>query len=313
MTTLVIGGTGFLGVRVVRGLVERGVDVVCLDVLTAHPRLTAVASRVRFVHGDVSAIEDVLGAIREHEVDRIVHLAYLKTAEAERQLHKAIRINVVGTNNVFEAARLTGVRRVVYVGSVGYYGLQASFGERAVTEEDRGQPITVYGHTKSLNDHMARRYVEMYGLDPVCLRLAFAFGHGRAGVANVWPSAFASNPALGQPASLPRNPQQKYCMIYVDDAAEILCKLALQERLAHHVYLSGGYTVTVEQLAQLVKKFIPDAQFAYDGKAGDHSYVYLLDNSRLRSELDFSLPPIETRVLDHINEARREAGLATLP
>ena len=309
MPTLVIGGTGFLGVKVIRTLLDRGEDVVCLDLAAGSPRLADVASHVSFRTGDITAIEEIIAAIREHKVDRIIHLAYLKTAEAERELHKAMRVNVLGTNNIFEAARLTGVRRVGYVGSVGFYGLQSSFGDRAVTEEDRGQPVTVYGYTKALNDHMAGRYAEMYGLEPVCLRLAFAIGHGRAGVASVWPSTFASNPAVGRSASLPRNAQQQYCVIYVDDAARILCDLVLRERLAHRVYLSGGYTTTVERLAEAVRHFIPDARFTYDGRAGDHSYVYLLDDTRLRTELRYTLPPLLTRVRDHINEARREAGL----
>jgi nucleoside-diphosphate-sugar epimerase len=283
--------------------------VLCFDLFTSSPRLAEVASRIQFVRGDVTVIEEIIAALREHQIDRIIHLAYLKTQEAEVQLQKAMHLNVIGTNNVFEAARLTGVRRVVYVSSVGFYGLQPSFGERPVTEEDRGQPVTVYGYTKGLNDYMAKRYAEMYGLEAVCLRLAFGFGHGPGGVGAAWTNTFASSPAIGEPASLPRNPQQKHCMIYVDDAAEMLCELAVRERLSHRVYLSGGYTVTMEQLAQAVKEFIPDARFVFDGKEGDHSYVYLLDNTRLCRELGFAFPPFRQRVLDHINEARRGAGL----
>jgi nucleoside-diphosphate-sugar epimerase len=312
MRILVIGGTGFLGVKVIRRLLERGEQVLCFDVVTSSPCLADLAPEIRFLQGDITEIEEIVAAIRDHRVDRIIHLAYLKTAEAEIQLQKAMRLNVLGTTNVFEAARITGVRRVAYVSSVGFYGLQASFGERPVTEEDRGFPVTVYGYTKGLNDHLATRYAELYNLEPVCLRLAFAFGHGRVGAVNAWPSTFASNPAIGKPASLPRSAQRKYCVIYVDDAAAILCDLALRERLEHRVYLSGGYTVSVAQLAEMVQEFIPDARFTYDGKEGDHSYVYLLDSTRLRQELSVSLPPLRRRVLDHINEARRCAGLSDL-
>jgi nucleoside-diphosphate-sugar epimerase len=98
----------------------------------------------------------------------------------------------------------------------------------------------------------------------------------------------------------------------VNDVAAILCELALRERLDHRVYLSGGYTVSVAQLAAMVQEFIPDARFTYDGKEGDHSYVYLLDSTRLCRELGVTLPPLKQRVLDHINEARRCAGLPDL-
>lgn len=310
--TLVTGGTGYLGAPVIRELVARGEKVVCFDLFTSSPRLADVASRVRFVRGDVTAIEEIIAAVKENDVSRIVHLAYLKTAEAEVQLQKAMRVNVMGTNNVFEAARLSGVRRVVYISSIGFYGQQSSFGERPVTEEDRGQPMSVYGYTKGLNDYMAKRYAEMYGLEPACLRLAFTFGHGREGALTAWPTAFASNPAVGKPASMPSDPKRRYCVIYVDDVADIICHLATKGHLEHQVYLSGGYTKTVEELAQAVKEFIPDAQFTYDGEGGDHNYVYLVDNSRLRHELGIELPPFRQRVLDHINEARRAAGMAEL-
>jgi UDP-glucose 4-epimerase len=312
MRTLVIGGTGFLGVKVIKRLIAQGDDLSCFDLATGSAGLSDVAPNVRFIQGNVAVIEEVIAAIRDYQIDRIVHLAYLKTAEAEYQLQRAMRFNVMGTNNVFEAARLTGVRRVVYVSSIGYYGLQSSFGERPVTEQDRGFPMTVYGYTKALNEYMATRYSQIYDLEPVCLRLAFAFGHGRAGVGNAWPTNIASNPALGKPASLPRDPKRKYCVIYVDDAADILCALATKERLDHRVYLSGGYTVTLEELAQTVKEFIPDARFTYDGKEGDHHYVYLLDSTRLQSELGFERPPLRQRILDHINEARRSAGIPEL-
>jgi UDP-glucose 4-epimerase len=309
MRTLVIGGTGFLGVKVIKRLIKQGEDIVCFDLFKSSPRLSDVASEVRFIQGDVVRIDEIISVIQEYEIDRIVHLAYLKTAEAEYQLQRAMHSNVMGTNNVFEAARLTGVRRIVYVSSVGYYGLQSSFGERPVTEEDRGCPVTVYGYTKGLNEYMAKRYAEMYGLEPVCLRLAFAFGHGREHVGNIWPTTFASNPAIGKPASLPPDAKRKYCVIYVDDAAEILCALATKDKLDHRVYLSGGYTVTLEELAQAVRQFIPEASFTYDGKEGEHQYVYLLDSTRLKSELDWQIPPLRQRVLDHINEARGSAGL----
>lgn len=309
MRTLVIGGTGFLGVKVIKRLIKQGDDILCFDLFTSSSRLSDVASKVRFIQGDVVMIDEIIAAIREYEVDRIVHLAYLKTAEAEYQLQRAMRFNVIGTNNVFEAARLTGVRRIIYVSSVGYYGLQSSFGERPVTEEDRGFPVTVYGYTKGLNEYMAKRYAEMYDLEPICLRLAFAFGHGREGVSNIWPTTFASNPAIGKPASLPPDAKRKYCIIYVDDAADILCALTTKDQLDHRVYLSGGYTVTLEELAQAVREFIPDANFTYDGKEGAHHYAYLLDSTRLKSELEWQIPPLRKRVLDHINEARCSAGL----
>ncbi len=312
MRILVIGGAGFLGTKVISRIIGQGDDVICFDRSGSSERLSGVASKVKVIQGDVTVIEEVIAAIRNYHIDRIVHLACLKTVEAEYQLPRAMRVNVMGTNNVFESARLTGVQRVVFISSVAYYGLQTSFGDHPLTEQDPSNPITVYGYIKALNEHVASRYAELYDLQPVCLRLAFTFGHGRVGVGNAWPTNIVSNPALGKPASLPSDPKRKYCIIYVDDAADIICALTRKERLDHQVYLSGGYTVTLEELARIVKEFIPGARFTYDGKEGDHHYVHLLDSSRLQNEIGFNLPPLRQRVLDHINEARCSAEIQYL-
>ena len=60
-------------------------------------------------------------------------------------------------------------------------------------------------------------------------------------------------------------------------------------------------------MASLVKSFLPDAQITLGDGAVPH--IYLVDNSRMLRDIGYELPPLRLRVLDHINEARQEAGL----
>ena len=96
-------------------------------------------------------------------------------------------------------------------------------------------------------------------------------------------------------------------MIYVEDAAEIFVRAALSDSLNSDVYISGGHLATVGEMADLVRGFIPDAKITLGERSVPH--IYLVDNSRMLRDIGYEMPPLKARVLDHINEARQEAGL----
>ncbi len=96
-------------------------------------------------------------------------------------------------------------------------------------------------------------------------------------------------------------------MIHAEDAAEIFVEVALREHLNHSVYISGGHLATIQDVADTVREIIPDAQISTGDRPVPH--VYLLDNSRMLADIGYEMPPLRVRVLEHINDARREAGL----
>lgn len=313
MSILVIGGTGFIGSRIVKKLVERNEQVVCFD---AFPNLKAVedvSGKIELVRGDVAFIEEVLAAIKKYNVTRIINMAYVMGAESDANPHLAIRINISGMDNVFEAARLTGVKRVVYASSIAYHGLQSYFDEKIVKEEDLGYlPVQTYSATKRLNEYMASKYSENYGMEIVGLRISIVCGHGRERGLTVWSSHFASYPAVGKEVSIPFRPDGKCSVIYVDDAAEIFCRLALAERVNHLVYMSGGHTVALGELCGMVKELLPSARVVLQEKGKEMPLIYLIDSSRLENEFGFKHTPLRECIKKHINEARKAAGMELL-
>ena len=108
MTTLVIGGAGFIGVRVIRRLLERGEDVVCMDIGPLRTSYPGMEERLTYVRGDVTQFEDVLRATIEAKPDRVINLSYI-VGGGEVEPRKNLLINVVGMDNCFEAATI--VRR----------------------------------------------------------------------------------------------------------------------------------------------------------------------------------------------------------
>ena len=134
MTTFIIGGTGFIGRRLVPLLAQRGEEIVCMDINPQTADYSALGKQVRVVRGDVSQFDDVMARITEAKPDRVVNLAYYIGSDLPPRV--AFKLNVLGMDNVFEASRLAGCNRVVYASSVAVSGEQKNYGEHMVNEDD---------------------------------------------------------------------------------------------------------------------------------------------------------------------------------
>lgn len=308
MATMVLGGTGFLGARVARALVARGEPVVCVDAVPTPKRLGDLTATIPIVRGDITDLGDLLSTIKRFGVRRVANLAYFTAELTERYPHRALQVNVIGTNNVFEAARLWGLERVVYASSLGYYGLQSSYGGQPVEEDSPGFPVTVYGATKWMNDFMAAKYARDEGLSLVGLRMAVVAGFGRESGTTVWADSIVSLPAVGQPVHIPLRSSQPVSIVYVDDCAEAFATLLLAPEVRRLTYLSGGHTLTLGALADLVRREIPDACITFDEQAPELPYVYAANARWLREEFGLTPAPLEERIREHIAEARRAAA-----
>ena len=305
---MVTGGNGFIGARILRKLVQRGQRPVCFDLAPPGAALQTIAGSVDHYRGDVTRLPQLLEAIDAYGVNRVIHMAALLPPDTETRPQLGMLVNIIGTSNVFEAAVYGKLERVVYASSIAVYGTQEPFGERPILEDDLAAPVNVYGMTKLANDVAARAYRERYGLDLRGVRIATVFGHGRVtGMTGLIGGLLVSLPAVGKPVDLPFHPEEKSAMIHAEDAAEIFVRVALSDSLRHHVYHSGGHLATVGEIAALVREHLPDARISL----GDHfvPHVYLVDNSRMLADVGYELAPLSVRVLDHINDARREANI----
>ena len=308
---MVTGGTGFIGNRIIRKLLDRGEEVVCFDLAPPRNNLEPYADRINFYRGDISQIPHLLEAINTFEVHKIIHMAALLPPDTEDRPHFGMSVNIQGTNNVFEAARWTNIQRVVYASSIAVYGVQETFGNRPINENDLSDPVNVYGMTKAANDFAAGRYRERYDMDIRGVRICTVFGHGRVtGMTGMIGGLMMSLPAIGRPVNMQFDPNEASPMIHAEDAAEIFVQVSLSNNLQHPIYISGGHLATIQDIANIVKEYVPEAQITTGDRPVPH--VYLVDNSRMLSDIGYEMAPLRVRVLEHMNDARAEAGFPPL-
>ena len=308
---MVTGGTGFIGNRIIRKLLDRGEEVVCFDLTPPRNNLEPYADRINFYRGDISQIPHLLEAINTFDVRKIIHMAALLPPDTEDRPHFGMSVNIQGTNNVFEAARWSNIQRVVYASSIAVYGVQETFGDRPINETDLSDPVNVYGMTKAANDFAAGRYRERYNMDIRGVRICTVFGHGRVtGMTGMIGGLMMSLPAIGKPVTMQFDPNEASPMIHAEDAAEIFVQVSLSNNLQHPIYISGGHLATIQDIANIVKEYMPEAQITTGDRPVPH--VYLVDNSRMLSDIGYEMAPLRVRVLEHMNDARAEAGLPPL-
>jgi len=311
MSIMVTGGTGFIGNRIIRKLLDRGEEVVCFDLAPPRNNLEPYADRINFYRGDISQIPHLLEAINTFKVHKLIHMAALLPPDTEDRPHFGMSVNIQGTNNVFEAARWTNIQRVVYASSIAVYGVQETFGNRPINENDLSDPVNVYGMTKAANDFAAGRYRERYDMDIRGVRICTVFGHGRVtGMTGMIGGLMMSLPAVGKPVTMQFDPNEASPMIHAEDAAEIFVQVSLSNNLQHPIYISGGHLATIQDIANIVKEYVPEAQITTGDRPVPH--VYLVDNSRMLSDIGYEMAPLRVRVLEHMNDARAEAGLPPL-
>ena len=165
---LVTGASGLIG----RVLVERLSDRYQLIIHSRKPASNATEI------GDISSFETVLAIVADAAPDSVVHLA--AAASIESAWPDILNSNVIGTYNVFEAARITGVEQVVFASSnhvIGGYELErgASLYEvgdtRIYDEHAELRPDSLYGVSKVFGEALGRFYSDRQGMRVVCLRV----------------------------------------------------------------------------------------------------------------------------------------------
>ena len=308
MRIAVLGGSGFIGPRVMRRFVEHGHEVHCMDIAPDAPALDPLRDRVTITRGDVTLMDDVVEALTLAQPDRVLNLAYALGA-GDRDPHPQVRLNILGMDNCFEAARLLGIRRVVYASSLAVYGPQRLHGERAVREDDQRLGTGIYAVSKIFNEHQAEWYNRAFGMAITGVRPANITGPDklRGSMNHVQCQVL---PARGEPVRFP-HADTMTLPLHVEDIAEVFLRVTLVAETHHAIYNSGGHSTSLAELAAIVREFLPDAEIAFDADEGgrEQSGLYLMDNSRLVEEFEVEYAPFRQRVLETLNAVRRAEGL----
>lgn len=256
MTVLITGGGGFLGAWIIRRLSARGVEVRVFDRKDDRSMVHAiagdVAERIDWRIGDVASAADVSRAAEG--CDFAIHLAALLTPACAENPILGAQVNLIGTLNVFEAAKAGGMRGVAYASSAGVFG------------PDDGAipfPTTHYGAFKLACEGSGRAYWQDAGLSSVGFRPAIVYGPGRETGLTAGPSIACREAVAGRPYTIGYSGRAD--MIYVDDVAAVFEAAATRPFEGAHAFSLVGEVADVGAIADGIRSHVPGAQIDWSG------------------------------------------------
>lgn len=262
MKVLVTGGSGFIGSHVVDNLRGRGVEVRVYDGI-----MPIYRTDIEFYQGSILDITALGFAM--NGIDGIFHLAAVADVkDVYNEPYYSESINVRGTMNVLEAARKTGIKRIIY-GSTTWVYSEAK--EDMVNESTPlYAPTHLYTATKLTSEYYCQSYSKLYGLDITILRYGIPYGP-RARDGAVIP-VFVRKAFNGEPLTIAGDGSQFRKFVYVEDLAEGNV-LALKNIAKNKIYnLDGNEKITIKQIAETIKKILGNVKIEYTpARPGDFS------------------------------------------
>ncbi len=286
---LITGGGGFISSHLARGLVDRRQKVLLMDLHFVEPPsfLAPYSDRqVKRVQGDMRDLSFLYRVIKEYKVESIIHAASLH--EATGSLYKALKMNIDGTIEVLEAARIFGLRRVTFISSVMVYVLNKS---KETLQEDLNLPWASLGYisgTKKAGEQICQLYAQEHEMSIPIVRPSDVWGPlYRSGRQRQ--QAMVENSVSGSPTDLSKvYGGRKWPYVYVRDCARAINLVHLTPSLKHNIYnISDGGSHTLFDFAEAIREVIPTAQ---------------IELGTTRSEKDIDLPPMS------IERIRKDLG-----
>jgi UDP-glucose 4-epimerase len=307
---LITGGSGLVGAYAVQMLMGRGERPVIFDVALNERLLGAVGvdtSNVTMIRGDMADLPALITAIRDNDCDQVIHLAAFLGEEVQRRPYSGVRLNFMGTINVFEAARLENVKRVVFPSSGTVYLGSLGEGVKQIDENIPMNPPSVYAATKASCEFMGRAYAKRYNFEFICLRYT-------GGLYGPSPAALKATREIaiqqmvraavkGEAAKInwPYGPAE---ILYGKDAAKgtvlAVCKDKFKDSLFH---IGNADLVSGEDIVQAIAKNFPGSKIEIVKTANPMPYPesrLSSDFSRAKEQLGYEPEyPIDRAIADY--------------
>src|SRR4030042_4454648 len=165
MNILVTGGAGFIGSHITKLLLDANHKVVILDNL-CHGYRENIDKRAKFVKGDIKNSQKTKQALKN--IDWVIHCAGLIVVpESVKDPVKYCENNVIGTVNLLECMRKTGVNKIIFSSSACVYGTPDKL---PIKEDAAVHPDNPYGATKAAIEVYLATYHQIFGFDTIILR-----------------------------------------------------------------------------------------------------------------------------------------------
>jgi UDP-glucuronate 4-epimerase len=263
MNILVTGGAGFIGSHVCERLLAEGHAVWAFDDLNPFYEPSIKQSNLRalhdtgrpfvFVHGDLGERPALDALFRSTRFDQVIHLAAragVRPSLLEPALYQ--RVNVEGTVNVLEAARIAGVKKVTIASSSSVYGVNSKV---PFAESDPiFSAISPYAASKLACEALGHVYHHIYGLDIAMLRFFTVYGPRQRPDLAI--HKFARLISAGKPIPVFGDGSTARDYTYVSDTVDGVLACTRQE-FGYEVFnLGESQTVTLRRLIELLEQHL---------------------------------------------------------
>ena len=282
---VLITGAGLIGTHTAKELIERGDEVTFFDFAPRPDYIRHVTGRdLPVIRGDIRDLAALVDAFQQVRPECVIHLAASVGEANINNVYAGFQINLVAAINVAEAARLTGVRRLVHASTQALY-----VGEdpKELLHED--SPIDcrerVYNASKLGCEHVLRTYAAKHKLELALLRFAGVYGyHSVAGGPGVAVQQAVWDAMAGKAVTL--NVYESVDFIYAKDLANGIALAVHTSPLPHQIYnLGSGTLTTVEDIEAALGKIFPDVKMSRGKLTPARPRM---DISRAREELGFN-------------------------
>ena len=307
--TVLVTGAGLIGCHFARRAADGGSKVVLYDLSPNRDYIQKIVGKdkVEIVAADMRDLPALINALKEFKIDTLVHTAGLIGKRVAENSYTGSTNNIVGTINVLEAARLHGIRRVVYVSTFGAYD-RSKIKEGPIREDHPTGSHNLYTTTKICSEHLVHAYARLYNLDTVIIRPAGVFGRGHyvgGSTVGMIMRDLALNVMKGDPITLDGKIYFANEVVYAKDVAlalDLACKVKEPKQ---RIYNAGsGVVAGAADLARIARELAPKLEIKVVGDGSeDSSKQFPLDLSRSQAELGYSPQfPLKKALQDYMEE-----------
>lgn len=286
-TNLITGGMGLMGVNLARKLIESGEQVYIFDTRNElPPNAEDIKDKVEIISGDITNWTHVVQAVNNSKPDCIFHFVAFLLNKMEKDPATGFNVNLLGTFNILEAARICSVKQVIAPSS------RATFGPSSpdiVFDDTRQRPVNLYAITKLTGELLGEYYGKRYDFDfrslrfPVVIGVESQLSYPISDINNIIKESYRGNSFVSR-----LDPGFPINLIYIKDVVRAYDNYRQIDasELGRRTYNIRGFNLTLNELVKTLKQFLPEVDITFDT---DKSESAINLRNAMAKEMDDSL------------------------